>query len=473
MKTKFLILSYFLVSVFMLNAEIRVASSLGDNMVLQRNTEVKLWGKAKPTEKLSITTSWNNVKTNTTCNEKGEWLVKVKTTEGGGPYTITIASNKEKIELENVLLGEVWLCSGQSNMEMPIYGFNGCSINNLLDFIVDGNNDNIRMFTVLRNSTNLPQDTCSGSWMIASSGTVGKFSAVGYLYAKQLQQRLKVPVGMISSSWGGSPIEAWMDKASLAKFPEALARKSQEQTPLHHKASQLFNGMIYPLLNYTIKGAIWYQGETNRDYSKDYVGQMAALIEGWRNDFGLGQFPFYFVQIAPYNYDNSNGIASALLREAQLKASLNIPNCGMVSTIDIGNEENIHPAEKMTVAKRLSYWALSKTYGIGGISCENTVFKNLVAQDSTLLISFDNIGRGLANTKKEIDNLEIAGADKVFYHAKTAIVNRSLQLKVWSSQVPKPVAVRYAFHNFPQGKDFLYNGAGLPVPSFRTDDWDK
>jgi sialate O-acetylesterase len=473
MKTKFLILSYFLVSVFFLNAEIRVASSLGDNMVLQRNTEVKLWGKAKPTEKLSITTSWNNVKTNATCNEKGEWLVKVKTTEGGGPYTITIASNKEKIELKNVLLGEVWLCSGQSNMEMPIYGFNGCPVNNSLDFISDGDNDNIRMFTVTKKAIDTLQDSCGGKWMIASSATVGEFSAVGYLYAKQLQQKLNVPVGMIHSTWGGTGIESWMDDEANKKFPEALARHSQSNPKIQQRASHLFNGMISPILNCTIKGVIWYQGEANRGNYKEYAAQMKELVAGWQKDFAVGQFPFYFAQIAPYNYGNSNETSSALLREAQLKASLTIPNCGMVSTIDIGNEENIHPAEKMTVAKRLSYWALSKTYGIGGISCENTVFKNVVAQDSTLLISFDNIGRGLAITKKEIDNLEIAGADKVFYPAKGAIVNRSLQLKVWSSQVPKPVAVRYAFHNFPQGKDFLYNVSGLPLSSFRTDDWDK
>jgi len=474
MKTKFLILSAFIFTVFLLNAEIKVASVLGNDMILQRNSEVRLWGTGSASEKLSITTSWNKEKTNAVCNEKGEWLVKVKTTEGGGPYTITIASANEKVMLKNILLGEVWVCSGQSNMEMPINGFNGCPINNSLDFIVDGDNDNIRMFTVQKKAIGTMQNSCGGKWTIASSATVGQFSAVGYLFAKQLQQKLKVPVGMINTNWGGTFIEAWMDSASVAKFPDALARHTNSEKYTQNRACNLFNGMISPILNYTIKGAIWYQGENNASFSKIYAAEMEELVSGWRKDFGLGQFPFYFVQIAPYNYYNrSNGITSALLREAQLKASLTIPNSGMVSTIDIGNEDNIHPAEKFTVAKRLSYWALNKTYGVGGIACENTVYKNVVTQDSTLLVSFDNIGFGLAITKKEIENIEIAGADQVFYPAKAAIVNASKQLKVWSSQVPKPVAVRYAFHNYPQGKSFLYNVAGLPLSSFRSDDWDK
>lgn len=472
MKIKFLILTTLLFTAFLLNAEIRVASVLGDNMVLQRNSDVRLWGKGSPFEKLSITTSWNKVKTNAVCNEKGEWLVKVKTTEGG-PYTITITSAKEKILLKNILLGEVWLCSGQSNMSMPINGFNGCPIKHSLDYIVNADNNNIRMFTVKNNAIGTLQDSCGGKWTIASSATVGQFSAVGYLFAKQLQKRLQVPIGMINSSWPGTYIEAWMDSASIAKFPDALARHSKREKYKQNRASYLFNGMISPILNYTIKGTIWYQGENNIHFPQIYASEMEQLVASWRKDFGEGNFPFYFVQIAPFNYYNSNAIASALLREAQLKASLVIPNCAMVSTIDKGNEVNIHPTDKMIVAKRLSYWAFSKTYGIGGISCENTIYKSMVVQDSTALLSFDNIGSGLAISRKEIDNFEIAGADKVFYPAKAEIVNRSMQLKVWSSKVPKPVAVRYAFHNFPKGENFLYNDAGLPVPSFRTDDWNK
>jgi sialate O-acetylesterase len=472
MSSKLFILSAFLVSVFLLNAEIKVASVLGDNMVLQRNSEVKLWGKAKPSEKLSITTSWNKTKTNVICNNKGNWLVKVNTTEGGGPYTITIASNKEKVDIKNILLGEVWLCSGQSNMEMPINGISNSPINNSMDLILDAVEDNnIRMITIEKKSINIPQDSCKGKWIVASSKTVGDFSALGYLYAKELQKRLKVPVGMINSSWGGTQIEAWMDSASISKFPDALARKSRPN--IITKAFHLFNGMISPVLNYTIKGAIWFQGESSRSDYKDYASLMIGLVDGWRKDFGLGQFPFYYVQITPYWYDDSNkkGIISALFREAQLKASLAIPNCGMVSTMDIGEEKNIHAAEKLTIAKRLSYWALSQTYGFAGIACQNTVFKSMTIQDSTIVISFDNIGRGLTTFGKEIDNVEVAGNDKVFYPAKASIVNR--QLKAWSSKVPNPVAVRYAFCNFPQGKGILYNVAGLPLPSFRSDDWDK
>ena len=217
MKHGKILIAFFLLSFTLIHAEIKVASALGDNMVLQRNTEVKLWGTAKPNEKLTVTTGWNNLKTNIVCNESGEWLVKVKTTDAGGPYAITISSREEKVSLQNLLLGEVWLCSGQSNMEMPIVGFPDQPINNSNDFLVEADNDNIRLFTVERSSIDTPQKTCGGKWSVASAESVAKFSAVGYLFAKQLQQKLRVPVGIICSSWGGSRMRhGWIKKPWLS-----------------------------------------------------------------------------------------------------------------------------------------------------------------------------------------------------------------------------------------------------------------
>jgi sialate O-acetylesterase len=471
MKTKYLMLSALLLSVLLIKAEIKVASILGDNMVLQRNTEVRLWGKAKPLEKLIISASWSNNKVNTVCNENGEWLVKVKTTEAGGPYTITIKSDKETITLKNILLGEVWLCSGQSNMQMQMEGFPDQPVNNSNDLMVDADNDNVRMFTVKLASMETPQDSCLGKWVVASTATVGKFSAVGYLYAKQLQQRLKVPVGMIASSWSSSRIEPWMSKETISKFPESLTETSKSDARPQHRAYHLYNGMIAPIKNYSIKGAIWYQGESNISAPKVYPDLMVAMVENWRQAFDVGQFPFYFVEIAPYWYNNSKATNTVFLREAQMKASKLIPNSGMVSTVDIGEEKCIHPAEKFTVAKRLTYCALSETYGIKGITYKNPVFKSITIQDSVLLVTFENAPMGLTAFGKEIDNVELAGADKVFYPAKATIVNK--KLKVLSIQVPRPVSVRYGFCNFPQGKGFIYNVAGLPVPSFRSDDWEN
>jgi len=470
MKHGKILIAFFLLSFTLIHAEIKVASALGDNMVLQRNTEVKLWGTAKPNEKLTVVTGWNNLKTNIVCNESGEWLVKVKTTDAGGPYAITISSNEEKVSLQNLLLGEVWLCSGQSNMEMPIVGFSDQPINNSNDFLVEADNDNIRLFTVERSSIDTPQKTCGGKWSVASAESVAKFSAVGYLFAKQLQQKLRVPVGIICSSWGGSRIEAWMDKETMAQFPAALKETTQEKTPQHQRASRLYNGMIAPIINCTIKGVIWYQGESNIINYKDYAALSAGMLTNWRRDFGL-DFPFYFVQIAPYKYADSKAIASALQRDEQLKCMSLISNTGMVSTIDIGSEKTIHPAEKLTVAKRLALWAFSETYNIKGLSYKSPTYKNLTVKDSVAFISFDNLGTGLNSFGKEVDCFEIAGADGVFYPAKMNIVKS--QACIWAPEVKVPVAVRYAFCNYPRTSGYLYNNAGLPVPSFRTDNWEK
>ena len=427
---KLILISFLFVAT--VQAKVKVGSVLGDNMVLQRNTEVQIWGTARPGERLSITTGWNDVKKIFKANENGKWLVKVKTTEAGGPYKITVGTSKEKITIKNILLGEVWLCSGQSNMEMPVAGLGGGQLaNGSNELIFDADNDNIRLFNVKKASISTPQDSCVGSWAVASSERVASFSAVGYLFAKKLQQKLKVPIGIICSSWGGSSIEAWMDKETIAQFPAALKRweKTQPQT----KPSLLYNGMIAPIVNYTIKGALWYQGESNKDFYKDYAALQASMVASWRKDFGVGNFPFYFVQIAPFEYGNSKGIISALLRDEQLKSMALIPNSGMISTFDLGEEKNIHPAEKAIVANRLAYWSLSETYGCKGC-------------------------------------FEVAGADSIFYPAKLII---DKEVKVFSAKVKAPMAVRYGFCNFPKTKGYLYNTAGLPVPSFRTDNWIK
>ena len=472
MKTKFFLLSVLIFSFVLMQAQIKVASILGDNMVMQRNTEVKIWGKARPGEKLVITTGWNKVQTSVTTNAKGEWIAKVKTTDAGGPYTITISSPKEKVLLKNVLLGEVWLCSGQSNMEMPVAGFNDQPINGSNDLLVEADNSNLRLFTVKKSAITTLQDTCSGKWEVAAATSVAQFSAVGYFYANQLQQKLKVPVGIINSSWGGTRIEPWMNKESIAQYPEALTRSTQEKTASMQRATNLYNGMIAPIVNFAIKGAIWYQGESNIGEYKEYAALMKGMVTGWRKDFGVGEFPFYYVQIAPYSYNNSKATNSALQRDEQLRAMALIPNSGMVSTIDIGEEKCIHPAEKLTVGKRLAYWAFAETYGFKGINYKSPSYKSMSVKDSVAYISFDNTAKGLTTFGKEVESFEIAGADKVFFPGKLITI-RLGQALVWAPQVKVPVAVRYGFCNFPQTKGFLYNIAGLPVLSFRTDDWDK
>ena len=469
MNSKFFIISFFLSICFGLQAEIKVASILGDNMVLQRNSEVKLWGKADPNQKLKIAIGWSKEKFSVTANEKGEWLVKVKTTEAGGPYSINITSGKEKIQLQNILLGEVWLCSGQSNMDMTMAGFGDQPINGSTDALLSAANNTIRLFTLARVSSAEPQDTCKGSWSVATAESVSKFSAVGYFYARLLQQSLNMPVGMICSAWGGSRIESWMKNDVITGFADAYKQTTQEKTQPNHRASGLYNGMIAPIVNYTIKGALWYQGESNAVNYQDYAALQAAMVKNWRADFGVGDFPFYYVQIAPHGDRNSKIIRSALQREAQYNAMSLTHNSGMVTTVDFGEEKNIHPAEKATISKRMVLWALSETYNIKGLPYKSPSYKSMQVKDSVAIIAFDNAANGLTTFGKIVEGFEIAGQDSVFYPAKLTISQK--QARVYSPEVKVPVAVRYNFRNFIQSSGFLYNTAGLPVLPFRTDNW--
>jgi sialate O-acetylesterase len=472
MKTKLKALLISVVFITSIQAKINIASVLGDNMVLQRNTEVKLWGTASPNENLSIVTGWNKIKTNLTADKNGKWLIKVKTTEAGGPYNITIAASKEKLTLKNILLGEVWLCSGQSNMQMPVQGWGaGMLLNGSNELIFNADNSNIRLFNVKRMSVSTPQESCVGDWAVASSETVAPFSAVAYLYGKKLQEKLHVPIGIICSCWGASSIEAWMDNETIAQFPDALKRSTREKMPAQQKASCLYNGMIAPIINYTIKGAIWYQGESNKDYYKDYAAEQASMVASWRKAFGVGNFPFYYVQIAPFAYGNSKAITSALERDEQLKAMALIPNSGMVSTFDIGEEKCIHPAEKATVANRLAYWAMAETYGCKGLAYKTPTFKDVIFKSSDAILQFDNAPNGFTTFGKEVQCFELAGTDSIFHPAILTLTQK--ELKVSSPDVKNPVAVRYGFCNFPKTQGYLYNTAGLPVPSFRSDNWIK
>jgi len=473
MKTNHFTLLIFsiIISVFSANATLKVASVLGSNMVLQRNSEVNIWGKSDPQKKIKISSSWNKTCVTTVSTENGEWMVKVKTTEAGGPYTISVEMGKEKVQLDNILLGEVWLCSGQSNMEMPVLGFPYQPIIGSGDALLNSDNQNLRMFTVKKTPMATPQDTCTGKWSEANAESVGKFSAVGYFYARLLQQKLKVPVGIICSSVGGTPIEAWMSSKTLANFTGAQKR-SAAYTRDQDKASYLYNGMIHPIINYTIKGAIWYQGETNRFRYNEYAALLSAMVSNLRTEFGVGQLPFYYVQIAPYAYGDSKATLSALMRDEQLKAMSLIPNSGMVCTMDIGSEKWIHPAEKETVAKRLALWSLSEAYNFKGLSYKSPTFKSFEVKDSIMTINFNDAENGITTFDKSVDCFELAGADKVFYPAKMIkMYNDFRKIQVVCDKVKVPVAVRYGFSNFPKTEGYLFSTTGLPVPSFRSDNW--
>ena len=261
-----------------------------------------------------------------------------------------------------------------------------------------------------------------------------------------------------------------MSNEVVSQFVEPYRQTTKPDTKPQNRAAQLFNGMIAPLLNYTIKGAIWYQGESNIGNYKDYAALQGGMVKDWRSRFGVGEFPFYYVQIAPFwYYKNTPELYSALQRDEQLKAMSIIPNSGMVCTLDIGDEKCIHPAEKQTVGKRLALWALAETYNLKGFSFKSPTYKSMSVKDSVAIISFSDAPHGLTTFGKRVDCFEIAGSDSVFYPARIEIKNQ--QALISSPKIKSPMAVRYAFCNFPKTEGYLYNTAGLPVPSFRSDSW--
>lgn len=447
-------------------AIIRLPEVFGSGMVLQQQSTVPIWGWTEPGGKVTLHTSWDKKKYAAKASASGNWRVQVATPKAGGPYTIRITGSKT-IELQDVLVGEVWFCSGQSNMEMPMAGFPRQAIAGAEALIESSATPQIRLFRVARAAQVNPQDTLSGKWQAATPASVKPFSAVGYLYARLLQEKLKVPVGIISSAYGGTPIEAWMPSESLKGFASVkLPSTTNPPAQLKNQPTVLYNAMIHPAAGYGIRGFLWYQGEANARNPHLYAGLMAAMVKAWRTQWNNNSLPFYYVQLAPFNRKDSNN-ASTRVREAQLKALDLIPHSGMAVTLDAGDENNIHPSDKSTVAQRLYQLALAKTYGFKDVAWSGPVFKSLEVKGDTAQLRFDHTGGGLTNKGKGHTQFEVAGTDRVFHPAKARIT--SYGIAVYSPAVKSPVAVRYAFKDWVVGD--LYNKEGLPASSFRTDDW--
>lgn len=446
-------------------AEIKLPAIFGNNMVLQQQTEVAVWGTADKNSAVEVITSWNNKKYSTKAEEDGHWKLKVATPKAGGPYNLTISDGKV-LTLENVLIGEVWVCSGQSNMTMPLKGYPNQPIIGSLDAIVSPPDPMMRFFTVKRELSIKPLDNFKGEWDTCNPESISEFSATAFYFGQMLQKILNVPVGLIHSSWGGTTIQPWMSEGNCKEFDFIkLVTETPESKVTPRTPTVLYNSMINPMVGYGIRGTIWYQGEANRSEPENYQKMLPAMINDWRTKWGIGEFPFYYVQIAPHG----EGQNLAYLREAQLKVSTATPNVGMACILDVGEQEEIHPANKETVSKRLAYLALSQTYKIKGINGSSPVYKAMKLIKDTAILTFENAPNGLTSFGKELSNFEIAGADKKFYPAKAVIIKEGVSLK--SSSVAEPVAVRYAFKSFVGGD--LFGTNGIPVSSFRTDDWPR
>ncbi|MCF7569324.1 sialate O-acetylesterase [Sabulilitoribacter arenilitoris] len=464
----------FLLTIQSIYAEVKLPAIVSSDMVLQRNTTVVLWGWADANEDITIDASWLKEKLNIKADKNGDWRLEVITTNSKDAQTIKITSKESNITLNNILFGEVWLCSGQSNMRQTLAGYNGQPTFGSVLATANSNNPNLRLFTVERKGSKAPLKDVNEykAWQQASPDNVLNFSAIAYFFGNQLQKILDVPVGMIHTSWGGSKVEAWISKDMITNYQTVNLDNVDIANRTNHIPTALFNAMINPLIPYTIKGALWYQGESNKNDPKGYKTLFPAMVKDWRSKWAIGDFPFYFVQIAPFNYGGNDKFEekenSAFIREVQLQCADIIPNSGVAITMDLGEQYCIHPAKKKEVADRLLFNALNKTYGYKTIDFAGPEFDSKETKDGGLILKFKNAEGGLY-AFNGLQGFEIAGADKVFYPAEAKIINgRNVFVK--SDKVLNPIEVRYAWRNWVSGT--LFDTSILPASSFRTDNWD-
>ncbi|MEY4386824.1 MAG: hypothetical protein RLY20_2107 [Verrucomicrobiota bacterium] len=460
---------------------------IGNNMVLQQGQPVPVWGWAVPGEKITI--EFAGQKKTAKADAAGRWEVRLgKLVASAAPATMTV-SGAQTVTLTNILVGEVWLCSGQSNMEKPIGLQQGQKpVPNYQQELATGDSyPNIRLFKAAKTLAPEPaRDVKAEGWSVCSSNALDsmKFSAAAYFFAREIQKQLNVPVGLVESSWGGTRVEPWTPPAGLAQVPAVaeLAKFSAgTNKPDNKTMSAIYNGMVAPLKPFAIRGALWYQGESNCMDVNDgpaYADKFEALIKGWRKVWGQGDFAFYYVQLAPYNYFSNRDKPRVnspeelpLIWEAQARC-LRLPNTGMaVITDTVDNLKDIHPTNKQDVGKRLALLALNKTYGKKEIVCSGPMFKAMKVKGSEAILSFDSGGIDLhCRDSQELNSFTIAGADGKFVPAIARIEGETVVVS--SEQVTEPKAVRFGWHELAQPN--FFNEAGLPASPFRTDDaWSK
>ncbi|WP_343303855.1 sialate O-acetylesterase [Chitinophaga niabensis] len=475
-------------------AQVKLPAIISDNMVLQQQSTVTLWGWAKPGEAVKVEANWSKGAQSTKADAAGKWAVRMKTGKAGGPYTLRF----NDVEIKNVLLGEVWLASGQSNMEFVVVRQNNnyTGVLNYEQEIAGANYPNIRMIDVGNKVANEPQEDFSGKWKVCSPQTVDTFSAVAYYFAKEILRETGYPVGIINSTWGGTPAESWtkqevlendkdfkviMDRfrQQLTEYPEAIAKHKlvmekwradtsskkgaaprEPMGPNNSKGPyKLYNGMIAPIVNYTLKGVIWYQGESNSDRAYQYRRLFPAMIDSWRKDWKNENLPFYFVQISPHRGQSPE------IRDAQFYTHRTVKHTGMVVTTDNGDSLDIHPRNKKLVGERLSRWALKYEYG-KKVVVSGPLYAASKIEGNKIRISFDHAD-GLQAKDGPLQEFMIAGNDQQFVPAMAKIEGNTIL--VWHDGVQQPAAVRFAWRNFPHPN--LFNKEGLPASPFKTDNW--
>jgi sialate O-acetylesterase len=472
-------------------AEVTLPNIFSNHMVLQQKQQNKVWGKAEPGEQVSVTINGNTVKT--TAGDDGAWSVMLAPLSAGGPHTLVVTGTNE-IKIEDVLVGEVWICSGQSNMQWTVRATNDPDL-----VQAAANFPNIRMINYPNVGSQTPVWTHgNAAWQVCSPENVGNFSAVGYYFGRQLYLTLGVPIGLINNAWGGSAAEAWVDRKRLEaderykpllerwqeteqQFETLSAKKEltqQEQQQLrrmrgglggNHRPGNIYNGVLKSHLGYGIQGAVWYQGESNASRAYQYRHLFPLMIQNWRDEWGEGDFPFYWVQLADFRAEKEEPAESdwAELREAQTMTMSKLPNTGEAVIIDVGEGKDIHPRNKVVVGQRLARWALAKQYG-HNIACQSPTYKSMEKQGNKIILTFEHVDGGWRpfDVAKPV-GFAIAGEDKNFVWADATIDGN--RIEVSSSKVSDPVAVRYAWADNPICN--MFNGVGLPLTPFRTDNW--
>lgn len=449
------------------NAKVELPAFFADRMVLQQQSQNTIRGTAKANQKVSLKTSWDNKIYTTKSNEQGQFEITIQTPKAGGSYYMEF-SDGEVLRLNDILIGELWLCSGQSNMEMPVKGFKGQPVEGSHQYIVKAKSETpIRMFTVKRAWNTQPQNNVTGEWGLHTPSNVAKFSATAYFFGQMLQQHLNVPIGLLHSSWSASNIETWMSKETLADCKEVdlsvldqATFKNPNTTP-----TLLHNAMIYPLRGLAFKGIIWYQGESNSANPELYRKLFPLLAEQWRTMFKSPELPIYYVQLTPYQSSNKDETNLAEFRQVQLELQDQVAHTGMAITSDLGSEKFIHPPFKKEVGERLALWALNKTYHQDGFAFNGPTYQSYELEANTVKVKFNYAEDGLTPEKENVTGFEIADQDGVFVEANAVIVDATNTVKVWNDKVTNPTEVRYIFKNYTTGS--LANNANLPAASFK------
>ena len=460
------------------SGELRLAGVFSDNMVLQRETDCPVWGWAAPGARVSVSASWSRKAVSAVADADGRWRVSLRTPEAGGPYTMTVRSGKERLERHDILCGEVWVCSGQSNMQMPVAGFSRQVVEGSREAILraPAMADRIRIFKMDADTTQVPQADIKAEWKKASGNMAAYTSAVGYFFAERLTESLGIPVGIIVNAWVGSRIAAWMEAETVeslrgtvpdGQIAKTFAERNGGAYPV--QVQSLWNGRMLPVAGYAARGFLWYQGESDiEDLYYDRV--QAAMVARWREKWGRGEMPFLFVTLAPYGYGEPAGEKRPRFVEVQLRSLQEIPSCYAAVTESLGKENSIHPPKKREIADQFAILALDKVYGREMATSSFPYPVKYTFGDGKAVVEFGNAPMGVGDWYTEIKGFELAGADRVFHPARaTAGGNWSRFVTVTCPEVPEPVAVRYAFHNYVESN--LFSTLGVPVPCFRSDDW--